>query len=300
VLKDARTSQRLKLVEEERKMIVPSFFSVPEFLLEQFPSICAAFVGSRFALSGRLPAADLAQFSVQVSGVVGSVKKIQREALSLWDMTDRRFQLPLSIMDLLERKPRIGIGGDHSSTDKNSLAPNGSPAAAVDAMVPEVDVSGDIVFDNVSFKYRGGTKLMLKKASLTIKAGTYVGICGAKGAGKTTMFRLLQRLYDPTSGEIRIGGKPLKNYPPLGLRSQIGFAMQGNETTIFSKTLRDNIIYGSEHTLKKLGTQAKIDAHIEAALRAVSIWDHFSDREKFSQGTMCLAFVVYQWCVCYL
>jgi ABC-type multidrug transport system fused ATPase/permease subunit len=284
VLKDARRSQRLKKLEAERKTIVPSFFSVPEFLLNQFPSICAAFVGSRFALSGRLPAADLAQFSAQISGLVGSVSVLQREALSLWNMTDRRFQVPLSIMDLLERKPRIGIGGGHSSTDTNSLAPKESPATGIDATVPEVDVSGDIVFDNVSFKYRGGTKLMLEKASFTIKAGTYVGICGAKGAGKTTMFRLLQRLYDPTSGEIRIGGKPLKTYPPLGLRSRIGFAMQGNETTIFEQTLRDNIIYGSEHALKKLGTQSKIDAHIEAALRDVSIWDHFSDRTKFPQG----------------
>jgi ATP-binding cassette subfamily B protein len=59
---------------------------------------------------------------------------------------------------------------------------------------------------------------LLRGASSSIQAGSFVGICGERGAGKTTIFRLLLRLYDVTEGEIRIGGRPLAYYNAPWLR----------------------------------------------------------------------------------
>jgi ABC-type multidrug transport system fused ATPase/permease subunit len=63
---------------------------------------------------------------------------------------------------------------------------------------------------------------MLNKVSFKVKEGTFVGICGERGAGKTTLFKLLLRLYDPEAGSITIGGMDVKDYNPVWLRSQIG------------------------------------------------------------------------------
>ena len=63
---------------------------------------------------------------------------------------------------------------------------------------------------------------MLNKISFTVKAGSFVGICGERGAGKTTMFKLLLRLYDPETGVVKVGGRDIKELNPVWLRSQIG------------------------------------------------------------------------------
>ena len=66
---------------------------------------------------------------------------------------------------------------------------------------------------------------MLKNISFTIKEGSFVGICGERGAGKSTIYKLLMRLYDPTEGSITIGGHLLSYYNPVWLRSQIGISV---------------------------------------------------------------------------
>ena len=143
-------------------------------------------------------------------------------------------------------------------------------------------LGGDIEFSRVKFKYKGMSTSLLKDASFTVKEGSFVGICGERGAGKSTLFRLTLRLYDVTSGEIRIGGRPIGYYNPVWLRSQIGLAKQ--TPAIYSRTLRDNVVYGAEDELKKLGGQSKVDAHLEMVLKQASIWDHFNNRDHFPQG----------------
>ena len=76
---------------------------------------------------------------------------------------------------------------------------------------------------------------VVKHASFHIPAGAYVGICGERGAGKTTLFKLLLRLYDADQGEIVIGGHPLAYYNPVWLRSQIGLSKQ--DPAIFYKVI---------------------------------------------------------------
>ena len=106
---------------------------------------------------------------------------------------------------------------------------------------PDTD-KGEIVFDNVTFAY--GDNVVLQDVSLTIPAGSTLAIVGRIGAGKTTFGRLIPRMIDPGSGDIRIDGLPLRSWPVQALRSRIGFVPQ--DSFLFSDTLRENIALGVE------------------------------------------------------
>jgi ABC-type multidrug transport system ATPase subunit len=129
-------------------------------------------------------------------------------------------------------------------------------------------------------------KKMLKDVSFKVEAGSFVGICGERGAGKTTMFKLLLRLYDPEGGEVVVGGRNVKEYNPVWLRSQIGLSKQ--DPAIFTDyghfaTLRANLMYGSEALLKKLGSPEQIDKHISSILKMLNCLEHFTGR-SYPQG----------------
>ena len=100
---------------------------------------------------------------------------------------------------------------------------------------------GIIEFDRVSFSY-DTKKTSINNVSLTINAGETIAITGSNGAGKSTLTKLLLRLYEPTSGEIRIDGNPLNHYPVNYLRRQIGFVPQ--EVRMISGSIKDNLMYG--------------------------------------------------------
>ena len=102
-------------------------------------------------------------------------------------------------------------------------------------------VAGGIVFDGVGFAYgrkRGG----VEEISLTIRPGERLGIVGASGAGKSSMVSLLLRLYDVEKGRILIDGHDVRDISQESLRRQIGMVTQ--ETAMFNRTARDNILYG--------------------------------------------------------
>lgn len=106
----------------------------------------------------------------------------------------------------------------------------------IDAEKP--NLNADIVFDNVSFRYDGGVDV-LKNLSFTIKGGETVAILGATGSGKSTLLHLLQGLYEPSEGEIRIAGVPLKKIDRHHLRSHVGLILQ--EPFLYSRTVKENI-----------------------------------------------------------
>jgi len=108
------------------------------------------------------------------------------------------------------------------------------------AVTPE-SLSGNIVFENVSFSYFDGVPV-LHDFNLTISKGQRVGICGPTGGGKSTVASLIARFYDPTQGRICIDNRDIRDYTIEGLRKQIGFVLQ--DTFIFYGTVRENIAYG--------------------------------------------------------
>ena len=106
-------------------------------------------------------------------------------------------------------------------------------------------IQGDIAFENVSFSYIKGTEPVLKNVSFSVKAGETVGIIGMTGNGKSTLVKMIPRLFDPDEGMIKIDGIPLQEYDLQQLRESIGFAPQ--KATLFSKTIAENIRYGDEN-----------------------------------------------------
>ncbi|MFS8631487.1 MAG: ABC transporter ATP-binding protein/permease, partial [Bacillales bacterium] len=100
-----------------------------------------------------------------------------------------------------------------------------------------------IIFKNVSFAYKGDEPV-LKNISFTAPAGKTTAIAGPSGAGKTTLFALLEQFYQPTSGEILFGDTNIRDFSLASWRSLIGYVSQ--ESPIMAGTIRDNIIYGLE------------------------------------------------------
>ncbi|MBP3807304.1 MAG: ABC transporter ATP-binding protein [Eubacterium sp.] len=108
--------------------------------------------------------------------------------------------------------------------------------------VPLENVRGDIVFDDVSFKYKDGQHRVLRHINLDVKAGSYVAIVGSSGGGKTTLCSLIPRFYDVTKGSISVDGKDIREVKLKSLRENIGIVQQ--DVYLFAGTIYDNILYG--------------------------------------------------------
>ena len=100
-------------------------------------------------------------------------------------------------------------------------------------------IEGRIEFDHVQFQYEGDSQPVLKDLTFTIEKGMTVALIGPTGGGKSTLVHLLMRLYDPTSGQIRIDGHDITDIQRTWLRQNIGIVLQ--EPFLFSKTIYDNI-----------------------------------------------------------
>ena len=106
--------------------------------------------------------------------------------------------------------------------------------------------SGDIVFDNVSFRYSKEAKRdALSDINLNIRSGMTVGILGGTGSSKTTLIQLISRLYDVTSGSVKVGGVDVRDYDIETLRDAVSVVLQKNE--LFSGTIKDNLKWGNEN-----------------------------------------------------
>eukprot|EP00968_Pinguiococcus_pyrenoidosus_P001402 scaffold63_cov306-Pinguiococcus_pyrenoidosus.AAC.26 len=120
-----------------------------------------------------------------------------------------------------------------------------------------------IDFDRVYFRYsnRKGSPI-LENLSLQVPKGGFISVCGTSGSGKSTIASLLLRLYDPDYGEVRIGGKPLREMDTKTLRRHVVLVPQ--DTSLFSGTILENIVYGlsdvDDERFKLASSIAGVDA----------------------------------------
>ncbi len=103
-------------------------------------------------------------------------------------------------------------------------------------------VTGNIVFDDVTFKYENDDTKVLHNMTLDIKPGQTLALVGPSGGGKTTLSHLLPRFYDVSEGSITIDGHDIRNIKMSNLRKHIGIVQQ--QVFLFTGTIRDNIAYG--------------------------------------------------------
>ncbi|HFI0593430.1 TPA: ABC transporter ATP-binding protein [Streptococcus suis] len=109
--------------------------------------------------------------------------------------------------------------------------------------VPDEELNGSIVFDNVTFTYPHDTEPTLKNISFEIEPGQMVGVVGATGAGKSTLAQLIARLFDPQEGSIFIGGRDVKEVNKNTLRDTVSIVLQ--KAILFSGTIADNLRQGA-------------------------------------------------------
>jgi ATP-binding cassette subfamily B multidrug efflux pump len=131
-------------------------------------------------------------------------------------------------------------------------------------------ITGQVTFDNVTFRYFKSGEPVLSEVSFTAEPGQTVALLGATGSGKTTIINLIPRFYDVSEGAIRIGGLDIRDVTIESLRRQIGIVLQ--ETTLFSGTIRDNIAFGRPDASQE---------EIEAAARAAAAHEFILE---FPQG----------------
>ena len=134
----------------------------------------------------------------------------------------------------------------------------------------DIPIKGEIEFRNVSFAYPDDPEIeVLHNVSFKIKKGQTFAIMGKTGSGKSTIYALLSRLYEPTSGEIYMDGRPLKEYSKKNLRQNIASVLQ--DPFLFSRSIADNIAISSPKTEEKqIRNVAKI-ADVDKAI------DEFSE-----------------------
>lgn len=147
----------------------------------------------------------------------------------------------------------------HSSPDEEKI-PEG------EGQIP----SGfDLEIRNLSFTYPNSTKSVIENISLSIKEGEHIALIGGTGSGKSTLIKLLAGLFEPTEGEIIIGGASYNDIRKVDVRSHFSVALQ--KAQIFEGTIRDNI---------KMGNPSATDDEIYEALRLSKMTDFIDSHEE--------------------
>lgn len=130
---------------------------------------------------------------------------------------------------------------------------------------------GSIVFDHVDFSYEDSeNKLVLSDINLNIKSGMTVGIVGGTGSAKSTLVNLIPRLYDITSGSLKVGGVEVKDYDIKTLRDEVSVVLQKN--VLFTGTIASNLRWGNE-----FATEEEIE-HASKLAQADEFVSRFPDK----------------------
>ena len=218
----------VKRLQDLKYKTMPPFGGIENFLfkLAEFvhkgSEIVILFIAGLKTISGEMSFGDIMVFQSYSGQMRSNFKQIQNSFNDYWQLFEnwRRF------LEVYYYEPKI-------ISRKN---------------LKLEEVKGEIVFKNVTFAYPLKPEVMiLKELSFDIKPGKVVAIVGHSGSGKTTISSLVQRFYDPISGEISIDGIDIRDFDLSWLHQQIGFVAQ--EPTLYSGSIKDNITYGvSEYT----------------------------------------------------
>lgn len=239
-----RTAQMHRAASHSAKL---NAVYIPTILL--FGSIAAAVVLAQGGYMVKEEIMKLGTLSVFISYAVIIFEPIQQLARLLAELISCQANIE-RVMDLLEQEPNV--------VDRAEVLEKYG-----DAFHPRREnwekIKGDIVFEDVSFRYPDGKEFVLEHFNLHVPAGMNVAIVGETGAGKSTLVNLVGRFFEPTEGRILIDGVDYRERSQLWLHSQIGYVLQNPH--LFSGTVRENIRYGR---------LTATDEEVEEAARNVS------------------------------
>lgn len=217
---------------------VNAYFFPLMILMVGLSTIVTIYVGGLLAIRGEVSPGNIAEFVIYVNMLtwpvtaIGWIASIMQQAAASQER----------INEFLSYDSEIQI----NSTDEN------------------YKLEGDIEFKNVSFTYEDSGIEAIKNMSFKVKPGTSLAIVGRTASGKTTIADLLFRLFDPTSGEVTLDGKDLKNLPLSSVRSNMSYVPQ--DVFLFSDTVAANIRFGnsalSDDEVRKFAKMASVHEDI--------------------------------------
>jgi len=215
---------------------INAFFFPVIVLLIGASTILTIYIGGIKANAGEITNGDIAAFVIYVNMLTWPFASIG------WvtSMVQRAAASQTRINEFLKQEPDIF-----------------SKKGAVDMK------GGDIIFKNASFVYPDSGIKAMEDVSFTLKEGTTLGIIGETGSGKSTIANMIARLYDVTSGEVRIGNNTITDIDLTQLRKSIGYVPQ--DSFLFSNSIANNIKFGLselDSTSDEKMIQAAKDAHI--------------------------------------
>ena len=183
--------------------------------LNQLTGLLTLWVGTYLVIKGELTIGQLIAFRIISGYVVGPLLNLATS----W----QSFQgVALSIERLSDVVDATAEGSDHEA-DQLPLPP----------------VAGEVNFQGVDFRFNEGAPLVVKNVSFSVPAGSFAGIVGRSGSGKSTIMKLLPRLYEPEAGRILIDGFDIAKLQLGSVRRQIGIVPQ--DSLLFEGSVRDNI-----------------------------------------------------------
>ncbi len=185
--------------------------------LTSFSYLLILWFGAKLAIDRQLTIGQLVAFQMLSARVTGPLLRL----VQLWQ----------NLQQVLLSVDRLG--------DILNVAPEAERGTGL--VLPPLQ--GQVIFDQIFFRYKPNQEPILRGISFTVQPGTFVGIVGRSGSGKSTLSKLLQRLYLPESGRILIDGFDIKSADLVSLRQQIGVVLQ--EDFLFNGTILENITLGN-------------------------------------------------------
>ena len=236
-----REEYKQKIFEKESELyrtkklkldLVESLFHPTLNLLIGVSVVIVIWRGGMMVINDTITIGNIAEFVIYVAYLTWPVASLGytvntfQKSLASWKRVDNVLTEPIQIKD---------------ANDKDMLSKS---------------VEGSIEFENVDFRYPGANEKALSDVSFKVKKGMTVAFVGRTGSGKTTLVNLIPRLFDATSGVVKIDGVDVKEWSTSALRRGIGYIPQ--ETFLFSTTIKENIAFGVEDaTMKQIENAAE-------------------------------------------
>jgi len=186
-------------------------------LISKLLTISLLYFGAHLVLSGELSVGQLIAFNMLTSR---AIQPVQRLAQVWQEFTSARVSIK-RVADIMN-------------------APVEPIMLKNKTRLPKI--KGQIEFNNVSFRYRDDKPVVINEVDFSVEAGEVIGVVGSTGSGKTTLVKLLQRLYVASSGKVLIDGNNIASIDGAWLRQQIGVVAQ--DFTLFNRSITENITLG--------------------------------------------------------